>query len=182
MDYEIIKNPAENNLTSIFNHIFGSLVFTRVNSINSKVTGYTTYAAKVQSFVGNGSRYVLLVLRDEHATQKSGYLGQLKWVSFQTRTLSHEFTEYLAPPNSFLKEQSLDYKLMDPRYAEEQGSMKIKLNVKYRDMKKTDYFCPLPIELEILHDEKKKGVYQYPDTLDIRQALNTFQCVIKKIN
>ena len=177
MEYEIIQHSSP---FEVFNKIFDSLIFYKTNPIQGNIlTTYTTYAAKLQSFTSNSSRFVLLILRNEDAKYEKSTIHQLNWISLQTRTLSNEFT--VGTKRDYLPIEGFDLKRLDTRYVEERGDSKIKLNLKSRDYNKTEYFVPLPIELELLHDVKKKSVYQYADTLELRQALSTFECVIKKL-
>ncbi len=149
----------------IFDQIFAGLVFLRDKTVNS----YTFYVASIQTFIGNGQKYVILLVPFNKAYHEKAKIYQLAWVSLQTRILQERFQ---------VPDQTLDHKTLDHRYSEN----KIKLTVKNRTSVQTDYFCPLPIELSILHDPKKKSMYQWPDTMELRQALNTFQCVIKLLN
>ncbi len=58
---------------------------------------------------------------------------------------------------------------------------KYKLILKSRNEKQTEYYSTLPIEVLLLHNPKKKSMYQYADDIELRQALNTYNCIIKKL-
>jgi len=147
---------------NFFNQIFKDLIFFKVKTVES----YTSYCAQVQSFIGNAQRYIILLVPFDKAYLQKARIGELPWISLQTRTLNEIYS---------IPEQNLNYKLLDSRYSDQ----KVKLQVKNRTIKSTEYYCTLPIELSLLHDPKKKSSYQHPDELEILRALNTFQCIIK---
>ncbi len=148
----------------IFNQLFGGLVFDKVKMVNS----YAMYAAKIQTFTGNGQRYVFLLVPFDQASLGRAKISQLPWASLQTRMINDNYS---------ISEQSMNPKSLDFRYADK----KIKITVKNRNYERTEYFVPLDIELSLLHDPKKKSMYQYNDSMDLRQALNTFQCIVKRL-
>lgn len=146
------------------NEIFNTLVFTKVRVVES----YALYMAKLQTFTGNGRRYIITAVPFDKAMYPQAKIEHLPWVSLQTRSLPDEYN---------IPEQVMDVRALDHRYSTD----KIKLNVINRTNTSTDYISQIPIEVSLLHDPKKKSLYQYPDTLELRQALNTFQCVVKRL-
>jgi len=148
----------------IFDEIFANILFYRVSGTSE----YTSYMAKITSYE-NYMKYIVLVVRNEYAhAPQTTYIQNIKWVSVQTRLIDQNYD---------IPEQTVDHKTFDPRYFDK----KVRLSVKDRNEERTSYVSMLPIELILLHNLRKKSVYQYADTMDIRQALATFNCVIKKL-
>lgn len=150
---------------NVFDNIFKGLIFYKVS--RQSPDNYTMYVAQLQSFTANAKRYVILFVLDDYAFHQKAYINQLRWTSLQTRTI---------PDDYGLPEQNMDPKSLDSRYHQ-----KIHLSLKDRNQKQTEYYSQLPIEIAILHDPKRKSIYQYPDDISLRQALATFQCVIKRL-
>jgi len=147
----------------IFYEIFGDLVFQR----KELKDGFYIYMALIQSYIGNGQQYVMLLVPYNKAFYEQANILQLDWSCLQTRVIDK---------NSGLQEQSIDPKKLDVRYAKE----KFFLNAIFRDEKSTKYASDrLPIDVSLLHDPKKKSQLQYPDEIELRHALKTFQCVVK---
>lgn len=147
----------------IFNELFSSLFFNKVKEIHI----YDMYAAKIESYIGNGIQYVILLShKNNQLINDEKKIYELQWVSLQTRTLQEDFGIPL---------QSLNYKTFDARYA----INKVKLNLINRTQTQTNYNCYLPIEISLLHIPSKKTIYQYVDEIELRTALKTFQCIIK---
>ena len=149
---------------NVLNDLFRSLEFTKVKVVDS----YALYMAKIQTFTGNGRRYVIAAVPFDKAHYPQTSLMNLPWVSVQTRTLADEYN---------IPEQILNHRILDHRFSDN----KIKFSVINRSNTSSDYVSQVPLELSILHDPKKKSLYQYPDTIELRQALNTFQCVVKRL-
>lgn len=149
----------------VFDEIFKNLYFYRIRPGGE---GYMMYAAQLQSFIGNAKRYVILFVQDRYAYYDKARINQLRWTSLQTRTIPDDYR---------IVEQMLDPKALDTRY-----HPKVRLYLKARTDKQTEYNAPMPIELALLHDPKRKTKYQYGDEMTLRQALATFQCVIKKLD
>ena len=161
-------------MNHILNQIFSSLVFTKVKTVES----FSLYFARLESSTLDGIRYVILAVPFNRATRPRVNIGEVDWVSLQTRILTVDYP---------IEEQVLDYKALDSRYpygVGVEGDGKIKLVLKSRDAQNTEYMVmndSLPIEVVLLHDPKKKSIYQYADSMELRQALSTFQCVLKKV-
>jgi hypothetical protein len=158
------------NEYNIFLKLFSNLVFTKINPNPTQIQLYSTYAVRLQVFVGNGYRYIFVFVPLDVSLKNQVSFEELypHFVSIQTRLLDTYFN---------IPEQAFDYRLFDPRY----DNNKYWLMIKDRTLDKTEYYSTIPIELEILHDKRKKSSLQYPDKLELRNALNTFQCILKKI-
>jgi hypothetical protein len=148
----------------IFNKIFEELSFTRVKIVD----GYAIYYAKIQSFTGDGHKYVILVVQNRRDYSPEAKISSLPWSSLQTRTLDEYYN---------LPEQTINHKLLDHRYSDN----KIKLTLKEVSEVNSTYYCTIPVEVVLIHDIKKKSKFQYNETLELRQALSTFQCVVKRL-
>lgn len=147
-----------------FNELFGTLIFTKVKIVGTSAV----YAARIQSFIGVGERYVFLTTELFRNLPDQVHIYQVPWTSLQTRTITDHYA---------LKEQALSPKTFDPRYSD----FKLAINVLYREQTQTIYTCRYPFEIMLLHDPKKKSTYQYSNAMDLRHALGTFQCVVKNL-
>jgi len=151
------------------NNLFRDFVFTKTNLFD--IPGFTSYVAKIHSYTDK-KRYVIVMIEKDFNSNfapEKAYIHQLNWISLQTRLLDDDPT---------INSQNVDHRFLDHRYIDDKISLQ---SVSTTD-NGTFYQCILPIEILLLNDKKKNTKYQYPDKLlDIRQALNTFQCIIKLI-
>ncbi len=147
-------------LTNIFNDHFKNLVFTHVKNTD----GYGVYAAHIHSLLGDGNKYILVVVPFHMCIKPQVKLHELWWVSIQTRTLQN------------------GYKLPKQHFNNPHTNPEISLTVKDRSLEKTTYYCPLPIQIDLLHNIKKKSVYQYEDKESLGRALFSFNCVVTKLD
>ncbi len=124
---------------------------------------HSVYYVKIMSHLGYTSRYLVIIIpRNMDQMHQQRYLSELRWVSFQTRTL---------PADHPLRPQEQRRLEKDP--------LKYKLQAHSRDEQKTDYYCQgPPVRVALLHDLKQKNTYQYPDNLLLSQALNSYECVV----
>ena len=141
--------------------IYESLVFYKVQSHS----GYTIYAALIDSLLNDGYRYVMLLVPVALSYYDKATISQLQWSCLQTRLLQEKYQ---------IPSQTLDSKVLDTRYHE-----KIPLTLVSRDLKNTEYVSDLGFFVSLLHNPKKNTIYQYSDNIDLRRALNTYSCVIK---
>lgn len=149
----------------VFYDIFKDLTFTKLKTVD----GFAMYAALTQSFLVNGFYYVILLVPLNKAYHDTATIFQLDWSSLQTRVLQEKYS---------IQEQNLDTKIFDTRYA---GKLPMKMIS--RTEKYTSYspVHDIPVEVSLLHDSKRKTIYQYGDDMDLRHALKTFMCVVKRI-
>ena len=154
----------------IFVEMFRDLVFYRIKVSD----GYILYAANIHVLTDDGLKYVMLVIPNtpSMSTVETVMLQHVRWVSLQTRTLTT--VQYNIPS------QEIDYRALDTRYAKE----KITLSVVSRNASMTNYSCDRTfgdkvLTVSLLHDPKRKTIHQYPNIIDLRHALKTFQCIIK---
>ena len=152
-----------------FVEMFKDLTFYRIKVDD----GYILYAANIYSLTDDGLKYVMLVVPNVPSmSMKTVKIQHVRWISLQTRSLAS--IQYDIPS------QELDYRALDSRYAKE----KITLSAISRGASMTNYVCDKTfgdkiLTASLLHDPKRKTVNQYPDTIDLRHALKTFQCVLK---
>jgi hypothetical protein len=154
----------------LFNEIFQNLKFYFIKF----TSGFALYASRISCSYGLERKYVLLLVPINLIPKRSQpfyRIYELGWASLQTRSLNDPTYDSLED------EQYLDSKLLDPRYDE----TKYNLILGSRNEHQTQYYSTLPVEVLLLHNPKKKSMYQYDDNIEIRKALNTFQCIIRKI-
>lgn len=153
----------------LFNEIFQNLKFYFIKFSS----GFGLFASKISCSYGLEKKYVLLLIPINllpKIKQDFYRIYELQWASLQTRSLNDPIYDNLN------EDQYLDPKLLDSRYDE----IKYNLILIDRNISQTQYYCTLPVEVLLLHNPKKKSIYQYDDNIEIRKALNTFQCIIKK--
>lgn len=141
--------------------IYEDLVFYKIRTHS----GYTTYAALIDSLLSDGYRYVILLVPEALSYYDKTSIRNIQWSCLQTRLLQEKFQ---------IPSQVLDSKKLDTRY-----HSKTPLTLVSRDSKKTDYVSDQGFFVSLLHNPKKNTVYQYADDIDLRRALNTYSCVIK---
>lgn len=143
------------------NTYFQSLQFYLVEQKMISGVQYSVYAAKISSLLADGQRYVLLFVPASSTDVAKSHISMLQWESLQTRIL---------PNNYNIPLQSLNF----------QRNRQDSLEVLRRTPNCTYYSSKdLPVEFALLHNPKKKSIEQFPDRLQISQALQTFSCVVK---
>lgn len=125
--------------------------------------GWVIYCTKVQSGL-NDNRYIFVIVKASRSLPIKTTLNELDWVCFQTRT-SQEV--YQVPMINMNITESNRAALSD------------KITVVNRTKEETNYVTnSLPIKIRLMHDMKKNNYLQYPDSVLLYQALNTFNCVV----
>ena len=128
--------------------------------------GWGIYAAKISSGL-NLQRYIFVVVPSRLVRLQETNLNNLDWVSFQTR-LTDEV--YQVPTHNILLDNKRKKALED------------RISVLERVKGETHYIThTLPIKIRLLHDPKKNNHLQYPDTLLLYQALETYRCVLEML-
>lgn len=151
-------------MTEYFNVLFGKLVFTLVE-INKN--GYDLYAAAVKGqLMGGKKRYVILsVPFDLSAHNQKERINNLRWESIQTRTLENSYP--LVPQEWIIPR---DFPI-------------IIFGVKNRLPTYSEYFNDeIDTEVLILHDPKKKTIYQFKNNMELVAILETFSAIFRKRN
>ncbi len=140
----------------LINAYFEGIVFTKVEQKEE----YTLYAALLNQ--GN-NKFAIAMVRNHMALLNQCYLKDLSWVCFQTRTLKRRYN---------LKSQNLPKtKLPNPLFHEIE-----------RTQATVKYGCnEYPLELLLLNDPHKKGMYQYPRSYNLIAGFLSFNSVITPI-
>ena len=144
----------------ILNAYFNGLVFFKVEQKEN----FTVYAASISSSFGDGTKtYALAFVPVHMAILNKGYLKDLHWQNFQTRTLTNGWK---------MPSQRWDMKQL-------KGLPTPMFNSIERNEVRTKYLCESePLEMLLLHDPKKKSIYQYHNRINLLAALATFRCVL----
>ena len=163
-------------MENILYEIFSSLTFYKVKNVDM----YVMYVAQLQSFLAKGRECVVLLVPMNKAYYEKGNILQLQWSCLQTRILEDVYQ---------LPEQVLELKNLDTRYNSKYPMKIISRNEKASVYSEKEGQTPIysnfdimspKFEISLLHDPKKKSLYQYTDEIDLRHSLKTFKCIIKK--
>jgi len=146
----------------LINEYFRSLIFTKVDEKQAtNGRSYAIYGAGISGMFGDGSaNYILLFVPSELATKRQGRIKELRWENLQTRKLQHRYN---------LKKQSWrpSRNLHDPL-----------LSVQKRETNISVYTGPIPFEILLIHDPKRKTIYQFSNHINLSSALETFSAVL----
>lgn len=152
------------NKEEIYNNFikyYGDLELRRTKEIGKN---WLVYSCKVKNFLTQ-NRYIHVVIKYDFNIPVKINLSNLEWLSFQTRTND----EYIENIEEYTLELNTNKKEL----------FKEKIVLKDRNKEKTVYFSTLkPLKIELIHEAKKKNIFQYPDELKLYQALETYKCVI----
>jgi hypothetical protein len=145
---------------------YGDISLKKIKSEN----GYDVYATRVSSGLSL-FRYIFVISESNNNNSVTALDGETKtlnsinWISFQTRTTDENHN---VPTITLMPSTTRNEKLSDIVRSTE------------RTTNDTKYICDsLPIVLSLIHDLKKKNVYQYPDACKLYQALETFNSVVE---
>jgi hypothetical protein len=147
-------------MTDLVNSYFGNIIFTK---IDQRAT-YIIYAAALASSLGDGRKaYALAFVPTHMAVKDRAYLRELFWHNFQTR--------YLKP----------GYRLPQQTWKVAHEVQDIELLIADRQQNFSTYTPAgsLPLEVILLHDQKKKSKYQFNNKMSMISALSTFECVVQ---
>jgi len=139
------------------NDYFDSLVFEYVGEKQN----YAMYCASIASqLAGNVQRFVIAFVPKHLGIQSKARLSELSWKNLQMR-LCPKYT-YNVPTQRWVA-PDID------------GPM---LNVINRNQKYTTYQAEgFPYEVLMLHSNKKKSIYQYPNRMNIHWAIDQFSTI-----
>ena len=148
----------------IINDYFRTLIFTKVDTKDN----FCIYAAGIYTgLAGEAKRYIIIFVHESKSYKQRGNIYDFEWVSIQTREL----------PGSYrLNKQywKLDRDLPD-----------LKLSIVTREQDKSIYsFIDSSIyflKCELIHNPKKKTIYQYHNKITLSGAIETFNMVISLI-
>lgn len=148
----------------LLNSYFKNLVFTKIE----KKENFVIYGAGIACGLGGGKkRYVLLFVPEYLANKNKARIYELKWQNLQTRELSYSYN--LRPQPWSL-----------PRDVED-----VVLEVKHRSQKSSTYQAyggNFPFEILLLHDPKKKTIYQYRNKLTLTAAIEMFNSIFNYVD
>lgn len=145
------------------NAYFGDLTFYKV----SLKEDFTLYAAYVSSpFGDNRKQYILAFVPSHIAILDTAPLRDLHWRSLQTRVL----------PNG--------YKIPRQAWKVPRGLASPMFALVDRNEARTKYTIEgdPSVEMILLHDPKKKSVYQFGNKINVIAALTSFRCVINLVD
>ena len=152
----------------IYNYIieyYNNPILTKIKNDNL----YSMYSCKLYCLLNNQCRYIVLFVpinKDISGSTKS--LDNLKWISFQTRTL----------PNDIYKKYINNDITVHSYEAVNDGPLLAVIKRIKQDKEYSKYNCEtLPIEIILLHTEKNTAeTYQNSGT--VIAALETFQTIL----
>ena len=151
-----IYDPKKENVYKTFCDYFN---YPQMIKIKDDETN-SHYMIKMSSMMINVSRYLIaLVPKDENPVGTRTNLQNLKWDSFQTRTLKTKFN-------------------LPIHYINDKSNCKYKLIGTDRNMKITSYTCKdLEINVYLLHT-RDNNLWEYPPEGNLEMAFETYQCVV----
>lgn len=151
----------------IINSCFDGIVLVKVENKEN----FSIYAASLNSSYGDGKKQYLIVFVPSHlAILDKAYLKDLEWENIQTRILDNG---YRLPNGKSMPKQA---------WIVPKGIMNFMFKSRARDSSKTKYVAEgYPLDMILIHDPKKKGIYQYHDNINLIAALLTFRCVISNV-
>jgi len=146
----------------IINRYFGKIIFVKADLKED----HTIYVAALNSSFQDGRKQYALAFVPVHlAIISQGYLSDLYWVNLQTRTMTNG---YRLPPQRWEIPRGLDNTMF---------------TAVERTEHKTKYLSDAyPLEMILIHDQKKKTKFQYHNHMNLLAALTTFRCVISLLN
>lgn len=144
---------------NIIETLFENLVFTKVYTKDI----FDVYAAQiVSSFSNENKNYILAFVPVSFDNPQQSRLKNIAWKNIQSRTIP------------------IDYKIRAQAWNPPVG-VKLHLTLVERNMQMSKYSCDAPLEFIMLHDPKKKTSYQWPASLNIVAAINSFACICTPI-
>jgi len=147
----------------LLNHYFKDLIFTKVDNKED----FVVYAAGVSGAFGGGhQRYVIIFVPNHLAIKSQARIFELAWQNLQTRNLTYS---YRLKKQNFVIPDNLEDILLEV-------SKREKMYSTYHSV--TDDF---PFDVLLLHNPKKKSVYQYNNKIMLSAALETFESVFNYI-
>lgn len=150
---------------SVFDSYFDNLVFTLVE----KKEGFGVYVAQLNSGLAGGlNQYVILFVPEYLSIKERGRIHSLPWQNLQTREITW------------------NYRLPKQKWRLDSGFPDVQLYVQQRTKEFTKYGVSeandsFPYEIQLLHNPKKKTIYQYHNKMLLSAAVSTFQCVVSYI-
>lgn len=149
----------------VINKYFETLVFTKLEEKKTpEGSSFFIYGAKTQSMYEDGLiNYVLLFVPSHLSIKTKARITELPWESLQTRRLK------------------TNYKIVKQLWKPERGIEDVLLNVVSRERRYSVYHgsSNFPFEILLLHNPRKKTVYQFNNKIALSSALATFCLTLK---
>lgn len=173
----------------ILNYYFENLVFTKVD----KKEGFFIYGANIHTNYGGGiQRYILLFVPDYIPSPYVSKIKDLKWVNLQTRELS--VNNYKPSQRGKISQINFEgYGLKKQMWKIPENIPDFLLIIKNRsqthsefEMEKQNYCDPqdknciqseFPFEILLLHNSKRKTIYQYNNHMMLSAAIESFKSI-----
>lgn len=150
----------------IINSYIKNLTFTKVDNKQ----GFSIYAAVLNGNLGQDMKQYFLLFVPEHlAISKHAKPDDLPWQNFQSRLIKNGF-----PSSKLIKQYwSFEQRLPNPIFKSIERN---KTSTMY--ILENAHGLGNSLEMTLLHDHKKKSIYQYNDRMNLLASINTFNCVI----
>ena len=149
----------------IVNKYFDTLVFTKLEEKQTpEGNSFFLYGAKTQGMYSDGLiNYVLLFVPSHLSIKTKAKITELPWESLQTRRISK------------------NYKILKQSWKPEKDNEDVLLSVVSREKRYSVYrgSSNFPFEILLLHNPKKKTVYQFNNRIALSSALRTFSSTLK---
>ena len=177
---------------TIINPFFDSLTFYYVDHYGPPLNT-AIYAARINSYLVNEKRYILLSVPASKTFQGVGTpifyptstINNLKWDSLQTISTQKDYMRYESSEsagNSIIPSQKWSYDQKE--IARRTGIEKLLFVAVSRKDDRTSYvvmYSPKTLvnfRIELMNDKTKKTIYQYNEKMSLSAALETYACSI----
>lgn len=122
--------------------------------------GYTQYIAKIHNMTGMG-RYIIASVPSHLGILSKAQIHELPWICIQARTLKKGYN---------VKSQNWNF----PRNVKDKLIKIVKRTQMFSEYSNPDLDC----EIILLHNPKKRTIYQYHDKLSLQSALSEANIVL----
>lgn len=163
----VIDDSIDPNKEMVYKAIigyYGDPVFCKIrDAFSGETKTQSIYMCKIASFIGKDYRYLVVTVNpDNNEAGTLVPLSNLRWVSFQTRTLQEAYNHL--KPHSY----EIDREIY--------GRIVIVLNK--RNLSHTEYVCKdIPVIVTLLHT-KPDNLYEYPQSGNLMSALETYRTIL----
>ncbi|MDB4769532.1 hypothetical protein OAG24_01065 [bacterium] len=145
----------------ILNQYFETLIFTKVDSKE----GFFVYAAKIYVSYGGGlERYILLFVPLEFAPGNKAKIYDLRWKNLQTRELKGSYR--LKSQRWRVPDVKADFLLKIKNRYDTYSTFEVENNINN-----------FSFEILLLHNPKKKTIYQYNNHVMLSSAIESFSSI-----
>lgn len=147
-----------NDIYNLFTRYFDNPLMTKLKNVND----YSLYFTKLYCLLATNYRYIIVIVRDDvNEIGHTEYLSDIKWVCIQTREISerHVIKDHVYTPKK-------------------DGLMNQQIRLKEL---KTDcgmYECSLNILITILPKNNVFDKFDFPQTSNLINAIETFRTII----